>query len=29
MEMMTAFAFVLLVSLGLTALGTWLTLDEA
>jgi uncharacterized membrane protein YpjA len=28
MEMMTAFAFVALVSLGLTAVGTWLAIDE-
>ena len=28
MELVTAFAFALIVSLGFTALGTWLTLDE-
>lgn len=28
MEMLTAFAFITLVSLGMTAVGTWLALDE-
>lgn len=28
MEMLMAFAFISLVSLGMTAVGTWLALDE-